>query len=176
MSDTERRRRVLMLAGVLTGTALLTTAVVLGGGDLAGIRLSPADLPGRGPVRPVTVAATGGSDRLPSSGRVHTVPPVHSADPPTLTAAPSRTRPRPTPERTRRTLATTSPEPVAPGTPVRTTRPASPPPQATAVAPGSTSKGGPPSGHIPPGRTKQPDPRDGGPGTVKPQEAQARQG
>jgi hypothetical protein len=193
-----------MDGGVLTGTILLTTAAVLGGGELSGTRLSPADLPPGGPVRPVTVAATGGADRSPSSGRVSTVPPAHltrSADPPdthvpgtprrepsgTPSAAPSRTVPSRTrtlaePERARRTLPGTPPEQAASRGPDKSARPPgtahpsrSAPPQATPEAPRPT-KGGPPSGHTPPGRTRQRDPRDDGPGAVRSPEAHNREG
>lgn len=159
-----------MVAGVLSGTAMLTAAAVLGGGGLSGILLSPADLPAGDPVRPVTLAATGAAPRSPSSGRADTVPPAYrtpSADPPgaepTPDARSSRTRTRhPEPERTRSAFPVTPPE-EAPGT-ARPSRSA--PSRATSQTPGP-AKNGPPSDRTTPGRTAKPVRREGGTGAVE---------
>lgn len=173
-----------MVAGVLTGTAMLAAAAVLGGGELSGILLSPADLPAGDPVRPVTMAATDGAPRSPSSGRAETVPPAHrtpSADPPgaepTPDAGPSRTRtPQPEPERTRGALPATPPEEAASGGPAEpqgstrppgTVRPSgSTPARATSQAPKPT-KDDSSSSRTKPGRTAKPVKGEDGSGAAE---------
>ncbi|WP_162795387.1 hypothetical protein, partial [Nonomuraea lactucae] len=98
MSDTERRRRVLMVAGVLTGSLMLATAVILGSAGLSGTWLSPVSLPGGGGdgfAPPAT--ATRSSARVPVTRQVHTIVPSHPAlsGSPTRTPAPDHTASHP---------------------------------------------------------------------------------
>ncbi|MBT2232572.1 hypothetical protein [Nonomuraea sp. NEAU-A123] len=107
MDHTERRRRILMVAGLLAGCLMLATAAILVGGAFTGTQLTLVSLPDHdrpGPRRgePGAIESKLARYRVPVTRPVHTTQPT--ADPtPTLgarktakatpTATPTSTRP-----------------------------------------------------------------------------------
>ncbi|TYB50832.1 hypothetical protein FXF51_54875 [Nonomuraea sp. PA05] len=153
-----RRRRVLMIVGVLGGTLMLACAAVLIGGAFSGTRLDNSDRLGSGGSSPSAPATAPDSER--SSGEpTATRPP--STRPPTRAATPRARGSAPaTPART----TTAGRTPASGVSPSGASRPTAPPATtpATTKAPGTTpaeSTTPPTDGeaaHTPPGQTKEP--------------------
>ncbi|TMR88326.1 hypothetical protein [Nonomuraea basaltis] len=134
-----RRRRVLMVAGVLLGTLMLATAAVLIGGAFSTTRLDAVDWPGDGSGDPKeSVPAVVKTSPTPSAKATPTrsVAPVVQATPtPTRTATPTRS---PSPAARESTRPPASPVSRTP-TPTPSTT-ASPTTEAERTPPGLTKK------------------------------------
>ncbi|WP_433509398.1 hypothetical protein ACQP2T_36250 [Nonomuraea sp. CA-143628] len=112
MDHTERRRRILMVAGLMAGCLMLATAAILVGGAFTGTQLTMASLPDRGHHPGPTRREPGAIKSKLARYRVPVTRPVQSTPPP-ADAAPTRRARRTAPATPAATRATGSPRPQA---------------------------------------------------------------
>ncbi|MGI5271109.1 hypothetical protein ACQEUU_18280 [Nonomuraea sp. CA-218870] len=147
MRETERRERILQIAGALTGTLMLVLAGVLAGAGLPGASLSLASMPqpgardhaeGRGAVEsaPARLRAAEPRVRIPRQG-----PRTGHTNAPSRPAADS---PSSTPSRAPTTQPTTQPSTEAPIEP--STSSSAAPSTAPSTAPSAAPPSAPPTG------------------------------
>ncbi|MEV0347902.1 hypothetical protein AB0H88_19200 [Nonomuraea sp. NPDC050680] len=130
MDHTERRRRILMVAGLMAGCLMLATAAILVSGVFTGTQLTLAGLPDRdrhpGPAR----REPGAIESKLARYRVPVTRPVQSTPLPT-DPAPTRRAKRTAPATPHATRATGTPRPQA--SPTQSASP-TPRPSGTAIA------------------------------------------
>ncbi|MEV6156409.1 hypothetical protein AB0L53_39295 [Nonomuraea sp. NPDC052129] len=130
MDHTERRRRILMVAGLMAGCLMLATAAILVGGVFPGTQLTMASLPDRGHHPGSARREPGVIESKLARYRVPVTRPVQSTPPP-ADPVPTRRAKRTAPATPDATRATGTPRPQA--SPTQSASP-TPQPNRTAIA------------------------------------------